>query len=152
MKKIVICVWTLLGALALVPACGGEDPVEELPPVYSCQGKALACTSRTLAQCRLGGGCEVGGTCSGAAASCSSLTGVDCLSQDGCDWDISTTLVESCTGVPDLCSAKKYEFDCTGMKGCSWSQACTGDEAPSCIALNQTQCKEMPGCSWMVLK
>ncbi|MFZ5896839.1 MAG: hypothetical protein ACOY0T_37630 [Myxococcota bacterium] len=148
MKKIVMCVLTLLGALSLVPACGGDG--EDLPPVYMCQGKALACASRTLDQCMLGADCQIGGRCSGTPAYCGGLTGVDCLSQDGCTWDISDTGVQSCSGVPKPCSDQKYEFDCTGMKGCSWTPGCTplGTTAPSCIGLSQNQCKLISGCAW----
>lgn len=151
MKKIAVCLGALLGALALVPACGGDDATEDLPPVYSCQGKALACASRTVDQCKLGGDCQVGGTCGGIPAHCDGLSGSECVSQDGCTWSVDA-LGESCTGAAKPCADQNSQLNCTRIKNCSWTQSCTGDQAPSCIALTQTQCKQITGCSWMVLK
>ena len=144
MNKIATCVWTLLGLVFLVPACGAD--ADDLPPVYQCQGKALACASRSLTQCKLGADCQIGGTCGGTPASCSSLSGVDCLGQQGCMWTFAGT-TESCSGVPKPCSDQKSEFDCSETKGCSWTQACTGDN-PSCAALSQNDCKLISGCTW----
>ncbi|HXS16197.1 MAG TPA: hypothetical protein VN764_03360, partial [Polyangiaceae bacterium] len=135
-------------------------------------GVPQACSERTEATCRSGGGCRLG-VCTGDGECDVANSETECLTVAGCSWDSSVcsgqaasecafyelgivpgcefTDKTTCGGTPPTCTSIEDDEQCEQTPGCEVGRSCVGgtvDCGQVSTHNDQEDCEAQPGCSW----